>query len=52
MVVAIVVVLVVGAAVAVWQFYLRPPSMEVASVEKMAFPLSDKPSIAVLSLST
>jgi TolB-like protein/class 3 adenylate cyclase/Tfp pilus assembly protein PilF len=41
-------ILVVGAAVAVWHFYFRPPSMEVASVEKMAFPLPDKPSIAVL----
>jgi len=40
--------LVVAAALAVWQFYLRTPPMEVASVEKMAYPLSDKPSIAVL----
>jgi adenylate cyclase len=47
-VVAIVAVLVVGAAVAIWHFYFRPPSQEVASVEKMAFPLPDKPSIAVL----
>ena len=47
-VVAIGVVLVVGAAVAVWHFYFRPPPIEVASVEKMAFPLPDKPSIAVL----
>ncbi len=42
-------VLVVGAAVAIWTLYLRPtPSVEVASVEKMAYPLPDKPSIAVL----
>ena len=36
--------------VALWQFYLRPstPRMEVASKEKMAFPLPDQPSIAVL----
>jgi adenylate cyclase len=47
-VVAIVAVLVVGAAVAVWHFYFRPPPMEVASVERMAFALPDKPSIAVL----
>jgi adenylate cyclase len=47
-VVAIVAVLVVGVAVAVWHFYFRPPPMEPASVEKMAFPLPDKPSIAVL----
>ena len=38
------------AAVAVWRLYLRPtpPPREVASKEKMAFPLPDKPSIAVL----
>jgi len=41
-------VLVVGAAVAIWHFYFRAPRVEVASVEKMAFPLPDKPSIAVL----
>jgi adenylate cyclase len=46
--VATVAVVVVAAAVAVWHFYLRTPAMEVASVEKMAFPLPDKPSIAVL----
>ncbi len=45
------VVLVVGAAaVVIWKYSLRPapPPMEVASKEKMAFPLPDKPSIAVL----
>jgi adenylate cyclase len=47
-VVAIVAVLVVGAAVTVWQFYFRPPPIEPASIEKMAFPLPDEPSIAVL----
>jgi len=47
-VVAIVAVLVVGAAVTVWHFYFRPPPVQVASEEKMAFPLPDKPSIAVL----
>lgn len=43
-------IILVGGAVAIWHFYLRPtpPSIEVASVEKMAFPLPDKPSIAVL----
>ncbi|MBI5967326.1 MAG: adenylate/guanylate cyclase domain-containing protein [Deltaproteobacteria bacterium] len=42
--------LVVAAAVALWQFVLRPatPPREVASKEKMAFPLPDVPSIAVL----
>ncbi len=46
----IVALLIVAAAVAIWQFVLRPTSskMEVASKEKMAFPLPDKPSIAVL----
>jgi len=45
-----VVLIVIGAAVTVWHLYLRPtlPPAEVASEEKMAFPLPDKPSIAVL----
>jgi TolB-like protein len=39
-----------AAAVVIWQFVLHPTSSrtEVASKEKMAFPLPDKPSIAVL----
>jgi TolB-like protein/class 3 adenylate cyclase/Tfp pilus assembly protein PilF len=44
-------VLVLGAViVAIWHFYLRPspPPIEPASIQKMAFPLPDKPSIAVL----
>ncbi len=48
---AVVVFLILGAgALTIWNFYLRPspPPVEVASVEKMAFPLPDKPSIAVL----
>ena len=40
-------IIVVG-ALAVWHFYFRPPPIEPASMEKMAFPLPDKPSIAVL----
>jgi adenylate cyclase len=40
------VLVVIGALI--WNFYLRPPAVEVASVEKMAYPLPDKPSIAVL----
>ena len=44
---AILVVLIVGAA-AVWHFYFRFPQVEPASVEKMAFALPEKPSIAVL----
>jgi len=42
------VVVVVVVVLGVWQFYLRRPSVEPASVEKMAFPLPEKPSIAVL----
>lgn len=44
------VLVIIAAAWAVWQFELRPtiPSVEPASVEKMIFPLPDKPSIAVL----
>ncbi len=41
-------VLVVIIGVVVWNFYLRAPRIEPASVEKMAYPLPDKPSIAVL----
>jgi adenylate cyclase len=42
-------VLVVAVAVGIWRFYLRPaPPVEVASPERMAYPLPDKPSIAVL----
>jgi adenylate cyclase len=45
----VVVVIVVIAAIAIWKYYTPPtPKMEVASKEKMAFPLPDKPSIAVL----
>ena len=44
---ATVVVLIVGVA-AVWNFHFRLPSIEPASIEKMAYPLPDKPSIAVL----
>jgi len=35
-------------AAAIWHFYPRPPDIEFASVGKKAFPLPDKPSIAVL----
>jgi adenylate cyclase len=43
-----IVVLVLAIAVGIWQFYLRRPTIEPASVEKMAYPLPEKPSIAVL----
>jgi adenylate cyclase len=36
------------AALAIWKLSVRPASVGVSSVEKMAFPLPDKPSIAVL----
>lgn len=42
------VLVVVVAGTIIWNSYLRPPSVEKASVEKMAFPLPEKPSIAVL----
>ena len=42
----VVLVLVTGALV--WNFYWRAPKIEPASKEKMAFPLPDKPSVAVL----
>jgi len=46
---AIVVLAFMACALAVWNFFLRPtPSVELASVERMAFPLPGKPSIAVL----
>jgi adenylate cyclase len=45
----VVILIVVVAAIVIWKFYIPPtPQMEVASKEKMAFPLPDKPSIAVL----
>jgi adenylate cyclase len=49
-VMAIIAAVVIAGAVIFYQFVLRPshPKMEVASKEKMAFPLPDGPSIAVL----
>jgi len=41
-------VLVLAVAVGVWQFYVHRPTVEPASLDKMAFPLPEKPSIAVL----
>ncbi|UCF84789.1 MAG: hypothetical protein JSV50_03930, partial [Desulfobacteraceae bacterium] len=41
-------IFIVGAAVVVWKFYLRPSPIEPASIEKMAYPLPEKPSVAVL----
>ena len=44
---ALVVLIVAAGAFAIWNFYLRP-DVDPASVAKMAFPLPEKPSIAVL----
>jgi len=44
----LVVLAIVACFLAVWNFYIRRHSIEHASVEKMAFQLPDKPSIAVL----
>jgi len=46
--VGMVAILVLAVAVGIWKFYMRRPSIEPASVEKMAYQLPDKPSIAVL----
>jgi len=43
------IVVVLGAiTLAIWKTYLRPAQGDVASIKKMAFPLPEKPSIAVL----
>ena len=41
-------VIVLACMIGAWFFYTRRPSVEPASVDKMAYPLPDKPSIAVL----
>jgi adenylate cyclase len=46
--VALNVLVIVSCSLVVWNFYIRRPTMETASVEKMAYQLPDKPSIAVL----
>ena len=46
--IAIFAVLALVAAIAIWHFYPRTPEIEPASIEKMAYPLPEKPSIAVL----
>jgi adenylate cyclase len=42
------VLLIIVGGFAIWSSYFRPPPLEVASVDKMAFHLPDEPSIAVL----
>ena len=41
-------IILLAVVIGIWQFYMRRPSMEPASIEKMAYPLPEKPSIAVL----
>ena len=49
MAVAAIAVIILGTvAGAVWMFFLRPSQMEVAFMDKVAYPLPDKPSIAVM----
>jgi adenylate cyclase len=45
---AAVILILGGGALTIWHYHFRPPPIEPASVEKMAYPLPDKPSIAVL----
>ena len=47
-IIGIAAVLVLAIALGIWQFYTRRPTLEPASEEKMAFPLPEKPSIAVM----
>ncbi|MHC4458175.1 MAG: adenylate/guanylate cyclase domain-containing protein [Planctomycetota bacterium] len=44
---ALALIIVVGGALGIWKYYFRT-QIEPASLDKMAFPLPDKPSIAVL----
>ena len=46
--IVVTVALVIAITLVVWQLYIRRPSVAPASIDKMAFPLPDKPSIAVL----
>ncbi|UCH21070.1 MAG: hypothetical protein JSU83_21565, partial [Deltaproteobacteria bacterium] len=47
-IIGIAAVVALAVAVGMWQFYARTSARDFASVEKMAFELPDKPSIAVL----
>ena len=44
-------ILILAFAIGIWQLFKNPRTMEAASVQKMAFPLPDKPSFAVLPFS-
>ena len=45
---AVAVLVLAAGAWAIWNFYFSPPPIEPASMDRMAFPLPDRPSIAVL----
>jgi len=45
---AVAILILAGVAGIIWHYHFRLPPIEAASVEKMAYPLPDKPSIAVL----
>lgn len=44
----VVMIILTAGILAIWNFYFKPPPLEPVSVERMAFKLPDKPSIAVL----
>jgi TolB-like protein len=46
--VTLIVVIAAAVTLAIWRLYLKPTPVRKASMERMAFPLPDKPSIAVL----
>jgi adenylate cyclase len=46
--IAVIVVVLGAITLAIWKTYLKPDPGDVASIEKMAFPLPDLPSIAVM----
>jgi adenylate cyclase len=45
---AVIALIIVAGAVTIWNFFLRRPSVEPASVDRMSYTLPTKPSIAVL----
>jgi len=47
-IIAAIVVVVIAATLTIWKISLKPSPIKRASMEKMVFPLPDKPSIAVL----
>jgi len=45
---AVIILLIIGATGYIWNNYFRLPPVAPVSIEKMAYPLPDKPTIAVL----